>query len=294
MNIALNMINVFEKRMITSRVDLDMSLKFSTANVNNLAYFKSEIKKDNYNAMREVGNYYQSISDYDKMVKYYIMAIEKGDADAMHKLAHYYQFIKIDYEKMIKYYLMAIEKKLAKSMYNLAQYYYLVKDYENMIKYYLMAIDLGLCSAMHNLALYYLKIKDYAMMMIYALKLINMNNFRLVSYIIDYYVSNNNHEKALEYYWLALVEGVENIPQKFINYLKRYKIKRNNMIEIYVICYKYGKYDNTILEKIASILNVNSVQIFKYIEKRCLKINKLILEHVKCAELCDIICDYEC
>lgn len=52
--------------------------------------------------------YYSVKADYDNMVKYYLMAIEKNNSHAMHNLGFYYEKIK-NYDNALKYYLMAIE-----------------------------------------------------------------------------------------------------------------------------------------------------------------------------------------
>ena len=71
----------------------------------------------------------------------------------------YFEYIG-DYEKMQKYYLMAIEKGNIPAMYNLGSYYCEMEDYKNMKKYYSMAIERGDCNSMNNLGRYYCKKKS--------------------------------------------------------------------------------------------------------------------------------------
>src|SRR5437588_730551 len=102
---------------------------------------KSETKTNlNIDEIHKLALQYHEQKDYDKMMKYYLMAIEKGDINSMHGLGFYYDSIK-DYENMKKYYLMAIKKGDRDSMHNLALYYDNQQDYPNMEKYYLMAIE---------------------------------------------------------------------------------------------------------------------------------------------------------
>ena len=64
---------------------------------------------DNNRYLVWIGNYYRNIGkDYDKMKKYYLMAIDNGNSMAINNLGHYYHYIEKDYKLMEKYYLMAI------------------------------------------------------------------------------------------------------------------------------------------------------------------------------------------
>ena len=58
-----------------------------------------------------------------------------------------------DYESMMKYSLMAIEKDNIDAMIFLAEYYEESEDHKNVSKYYLMAIDKGNSDAMRCLAI---------------------------------------------------------------------------------------------------------------------------------------------
>ena len=44
------------------------------------------------------------------MTKYYLMAIERGNVEAMNNLGYYHQKITKNYDEMIKYYKMAMDK----------------------------------------------------------------------------------------------------------------------------------------------------------------------------------------
>jgi TPR repeat protein len=62
--------------------------------------------------MNNLGHYYQFIDyNYNLMIKYYLMAIEKGNSYAMNNLGYYYEIEEKKYDLMKKYYVMAIKNK---------------------------------------------------------------------------------------------------------------------------------------------------------------------------------------
>lgn len=91
------------------------------------------------------GVYYQYVKqDYDKMKKYYIMAIKNGNIIAMNNLGVYYCEVEKSYEKMKKYYLMAINNGYSIAMSNMGFHYeHFEINYDKMKEYYLMAINNG-------------------------------------------------------------------------------------------------------------------------------------------------------
>ena len=70
-------------------------------------YYKEQ--KNTGTAMNKLGYNYKEQKDYDNMLKYYLMSIDKGNDNAMCNLGNYHKEQK-KYDKMKKYYLMAIEK----------------------------------------------------------------------------------------------------------------------------------------------------------------------------------------
>ena len=61
---------------------------------------------NNNNILFYIGLYYESIViNENKMIEYYLMAIDKGNSDAMYYLGTYYDTIE-NYDLMVKYYLM--------------------------------------------------------------------------------------------------------------------------------------------------------------------------------------------
>lgn len=85
----------------------------------------------------------------DEIVNKYLIGIEKGDADAMYNLGYYYKQME-DYNNMLKYFLMAVDKNHVEAMFQLGNYYYYYgKNDSLMIKYYSMAGNKG-----HHIALF--------------------------------------------------------------------------------------------------------------------------------------------
>jgi TPR repeat protein len=103
-----------------------------------IKYYLMAIDKDNINAMNNLAMHYESIEDYDNTVKYYLMAIDKGCSSAMNNLGYYYFYYEADHDEMLKYFLMAIEYGNKTAMKNLAIYYSLISDFDNAKKYTLM------------------------------------------------------------------------------------------------------------------------------------------------------------
>jgi len=143
--------------------------------------------------------YYKIKGNINKMIKYYLMAIDKGDAKSMSNLGFYYYEIK-DYPNMIKYYLMGVAKGHHGSMNNLGLYYDNIKDYLSMMKYYLMAIDKGSPEAMFNLGLYYRKIKDYPNMEKYYLMAVSHGCQDSKNSLSKYYYKHKMYEQLVYLY----------------------------------------------------------------------------------------------
>jgi len=183
-----------------------------------------------------IGEYYYSVhKDYDRMMKYLLMAIKKDNSYAMINLGYYYKVMK-DYDQMLKYYLMAIEKCNSRAMIHLGYYYREIKDYELMIKYYLLAIEKGDAHAMERLGTYYKKMKDYEQMMKYYLMAIEKNNSYAMYFLSKYYwYYEKNYKSAKEYYIMAIEKN--NINAKMDNILYDFIYKYFNNIKECIVCY---------------------------------------------------------
>ena len=196
------------------------------------------------------GIYYQIQNDFDNMIKYYLMAIEKNNSTAMNNLATFYEKQQ-NYDQMMKYYLMAIEKDNSTAMNNLADYYEKQQDYEQMIKYYLMAIEKNNSTAMNNLATYYFQQRNYDQMMKYFLMAIERGNLVSLCNLGSYYEKQNDFDSMIKYYLMAIEKG----NSKAMNNLARYYEKHNdyeNMMKYYLI---FAETDNKYKDKINMFLS---------------------------------------
>ena len=102
----------------------------------------SNYDMDNSLILNLIGQYYNIVNiNYDKMKKYYLMAIERGNNKSMYNLATYYKNIEKNNDEMLKYYLMAVENNYELSLLCLGTYYWGIENYDEMIKYYLMVIE---------------------------------------------------------------------------------------------------------------------------------------------------------
>ena len=96
------------------------------------------------------GGYFRLKQDPEKMMKFFLIAVDKGNSNAMVSIGWHYYTIK-DYENMKKFYLMAVKEKNSISMNKLGNYYHEIEDYENMMKYFLMSIENGNSNGMNCL-----------------------------------------------------------------------------------------------------------------------------------------------
>ncbi len=79
----------------------------------------------------------------------------KNDKYMLHVIGQYYEFVIKDYDKMLEYYMKAINLNNSFAMNSLGVYYSTNKNYAESNKYFNMAINLNNPYAMNNLGLYY-------------------------------------------------------------------------------------------------------------------------------------------
>jgi len=106
-------------------------------------------------AFVSLGDIYKEECKYDKMKKYYLIAIERGSHSANYKLGHHYQFVEKNPEECIKYYKQAIDKNYLFANHELGYYYETICDYEKMKIFYQKAISHGIKESMYRLGNYY-------------------------------------------------------------------------------------------------------------------------------------------
>ena len=168
---------------------------------NYIDIFNDIFKNDNLNydlndkkILNLIGLYYQcKINDFDKMKKYYLLAIKLNCIESMCNLAYYYYleyeyYNKNEYDNIKKYYLMAIGLNSCKAMIEFALYCIQDKKYDEAKKYLLMAIEFNNTKAMIELGIYYKDIeKNYDEMKKYYLMAIELNNTNAMHELADYY-----------------------------------------------------------------------------------------------------------
>ena len=106
------------------------------------------------------------------------MITEKCDGDTLYLVGFHYHHIKEHYDKMKKYYNMAIIKGCNKPIFNLCYYYLTIKDYDNMMVYYNMGVACDDNNISYCLGLYYETVeKDYNNMKKYYNMAIENNSY---------------------------------------------------------------------------------------------------------------------
>ena len=106
-------------------------------------YYLMAIEKGNCLAMNNLGMYYYSLEDFDTAKKYLLKGVEKDNIDCIVNLGTYYNNIENNFDEAIRYHEMAVTKGNVDAMFNLGLIYKKKKDYENMMKYFMMVFDKG-------------------------------------------------------------------------------------------------------------------------------------------------------
>ena len=230
-------------------------------------YYLIAIEKENSDAMTNLGIYYYFIEkNHKEAIKYYSMAIEKGNSNAMLRLGCYCELIE-DYEEMTKYFLMAIEKDNSNAMYSLGSHYEDIQNYEEMKKYYLMAIEKDNLDAMTNYACYYEDIEDYEEMKKYYLMAIEKGNSNAMFKLGYYYENIKDYQEMTKYYLMAIEKENSNAMFKLGYYY------RNNILKFFNLLFNLEKKSDIVINKI-NYLSKN-IDVDNYIKKLNTNINNI-------------------
>jgi hypothetical protein len=194
---------------------------------NMIKYLLLAVDRKDIGAINALAMYYESQKDYKNMVKYYLILTEHKNVYAMANLGFYYKQQR-NYDQMKKYYLMAIEYKNSIAMNNFGFYYHEQKDYEQMKKYYLMAIDEKDHSAMYNLGFYYSEKKEYEQMKKYYIMASENHPVALVS-LFNHYYSSYNEDGLIVLHNLHK----KGIPNAYIYFLRLLKVATDTAISSY-------------------------------------------------------------
>jgi len=204
----------------------------------------------NNNYIKQIGNYYRGKGDFENMIKYYLIAIEKGDGGAMNNLANYYKEIG-DVDNMKKYYLMAVEKNDFYALDNFGKYCNEQGDYETMKICYNKAIEEGLVWGMTRLGYHYWEQKDFNNMVKYYEIAAEYGDVWAMNRLIDYYQEKNDLKNMKKYLILAIGEGdacskkkLAKLQEEEINNMKIEDLQKNKPLFTKILveeCINYRK-----------------------------------------------------
>lgn len=150
----------------------------------------------------ELGVIFQKEKLYNKMKKYFELAIKNNDDDdAMNNLGFYYHQVENNFEISKKYLQMSIDKNNPYAMNNFGIVNYDNAYYDNAKKYYLMAIEYDLPEAYNNLGLYYYEIeknnniaKSYFLQALQKNNNLSHTNINIITTPLERYVLFNQYE----------------------------------------------------------------------------------------------------
>jgi tetratricopeptide (TPR) repeat protein len=109
--------------------------KFETCLIENIEKYEC------VESMIELGMYYDDESEYENMIKYYLMAAKYDSVTAIYNLTQYYRVI-YDIHKMKDMIERGIELGDADCAYEMALYYEMTRDYKQLMDYYLIALEM--------------------------------------------------------------------------------------------------------------------------------------------------------
>lgn len=110
-------------------------------------------KKDGLTAFTLADLNASKLSNLEKAIFYYKIALEKGNFQASFRLGQIYNFLKDDDDSAIKYYKIAIEHNITDAIMCLATVYFSQDNYIEAKKLCLLAIEKGELSAYKNLSI---------------------------------------------------------------------------------------------------------------------------------------------
>jgi tetratricopeptide (TPR) repeat protein len=170
---------------------------------NMLKYDSIAIEKGNIMSMLVLGCFFRERKEYDNMVKYFLMGVNKSCKLCSNSLGNYYYDIK-NYDTAIKYYLIGIAAGGISAMVNAGHCYYYKEDTINIIKYYSMAYDKGIISAANDLGDHYGRINDYTNMIKYYLIAINNGFFDNLYALFCHYTRKDIDNGLIIFHKLAI------------------------------------------------------------------------------------------
>jgi tetratricopeptide (TPR) repeat protein len=172
---------------------------------NMMKYDSIAIEKGNIMSMLALGCFFKDKHEYDNMLKYFLMGIDKGCRRCSCHLGTYYYKIE-NFDAAIKYYLISIAGGSINAILNIGHCYYYKGDRINTIKYYLMAYDNGIISIANDLGDQYNRIRDFDNMSKYYLAAINNGNFDKLHFLFKHYLATDCNSGLIIFHKLAIDE----------------------------------------------------------------------------------------
>jgi hypothetical protein len=162
---------------------------------------------DNVNEIKELALKCKKEKNYENMIIYYEMAINKNDVEAMVLLAKHYE--RRDPKKYENYMLLAIEEdeNNVEALNSIAYYYHKNDNNSDAKKYYIMAIDKGHAMSTWQLANLFKKEKDIESMKHYYLMGIEKGEENAMYNLGLYYQENNDLQNTKKYFTMASAKG---------------------------------------------------------------------------------------
>ena len=154
---------------------------------------------------------YQDNNDYENMMKYYQLLLDKDNMYVKLNLGVYYMK-KDDFNNMMKYLQPLIDNKFTVAMNNLGLYYKEKKDYVNMMKYFIMSKKLNDRHAPYLIGRYYYDqgkleiMKKYMEIVIEKGTSEMIKKLHIYSYIALYYKSINDIGNFMKYLTLDITQ----------------------------------------------------------------------------------------
>jgi tetratricopeptide (TPR) repeat protein len=170
---------------------------------NMIKYDLLAIEKGNVISMLVLGCFFKDMHKYENMLKYFLMGIDRGCKMCSCSLGNYYYKIQ-NFDAAIKYYLISIAAGSINAMINVGHCYYYKKDTINTVKYYLMAYDNGRISIANDLGDHYKGINDFDNMIKYYLIAINNGFFDNLDVLFNHYIKNNHDSGLIVFHKLAI------------------------------------------------------------------------------------------
>lgn len=153
--------------------------------------------KNEYDIYMLVGLFYFINNNYNEMIKYYLLAIEKDNLFAINTLGLFYEEVEKDYENAKKYYLLAVEKGDKFAMLNLMLFYSRIENNKQKVnEYYKNVMEIDEPEEFYKIGVHYEMYEhNYIEMEKYYLMAINKKHSQALQKLISYYKKNNEIDK---------------------------------------------------------------------------------------------------